>query len=267
MSVAIAMMLLAAGDPVLMPQEKWRLDVEEESCVLQRQFGAGSTQATLRIVPKVYSAQIALSLTPSPKLRRSVRIDSITVNSPRGVTEWRNAQTPTPGETIITKDGPPAFGQFDEGLLAALDAGGIITVSAEDGRRTALEVNNVAGARKALAGCMADLLPIAGITAEQRASIALGPQPQGNLADWFDERYYKPIDESGSFRSVLRARVNVNGHVDDCRIVTSSKVQKIDLLSCGLLLRFGQFMPAKNAGGQAVEGFFLLPVRVELLGG
>ncbi len=91
-------------------------------------------------------------------------------------------------------------------------------------------------------------------------SLATDPVPI-MIENWITWKDYpnSPVrpDPWPEGRVEFRLRVNALGKVSACQITKSSGYERLDKVTCKILLRRARFKPAKNADGEAIEGSYI----------
>ena len=65
-------------------------------------------------------------------------------------------------------------------------------------------------------------------------------------------------------RTTIRFTVDADGSAHDCRLWESSGSERLDRLTCGIVLRRFQFTPARDAAGRAVPEWLVMQFEWKL---
>jgi hypothetical protein len=90
------------------------------------------------------------------------------------------------------------------------------------------------------------------------ASLLAAPQPI-HLETWFSEDDFPDSvmdQEKTAFRPVTQTLVDAHGKIVGCRLETPSSSPEINGLACGIIMKRGQFQPARWSDGTAVAGVY-----------
>ena len=84
-----------------------------------------------------------------------------------------------------------------------------------------------------------------------------------NPGTWISPSEYQRMVEyklpEGTVR--FRVRVNADGTAKSCKVITTSGSPKLDQFACQSVNFYGRWEPARDARGNAVEGFWYSAAR------
>lgn len=268
----------------LQPFGPWRVDSSQAECRLMREFGAGSNSLTFLLTqgagPSRYDA--VLAGTVIPKLPKSLPLDLQLF--PQGT-----SQTVDVNSTLISKRGGRlgvvSWSDADASFLNNLEVAQHLSVSGGGDFAASIDLRGVRSAIAALRTCQDGLLRIWGVAHEvsktlkdlpkpvvavgggnpgfviaQRADLPEQPIVQGSWVSFLDYPN-EALRQEVSGAVVMALSLNPTGHVENCRVVVSSKFEPLDRRSCKVLTERARYTPARSANGDAVPSTVIERIR------
>lgn len=242
---------------------KWVIDQDDSRCLLTRTPPPGGAT----------TLEIALPLRETPVMA----IFSIAAAKRDLIETEQNAELIIlPGEKRFEGRASPlqkayesrfglAFRGTGPDLLDAIAAADGLAVSIHGKRLVEVGFNNAGSAVKALRKCRNDLLTFFGIDPEFYASLREVAKPKGvgSMAQWFHDADYpvEAMKKKAGGLTVARITVATNGRARDCTVVVSSGEASLDLKTCAILVRRGQFEPAIGADGKPTDAPIMASVN------
>ncbi len=130
------------------------------------------------------------------------------------------------------------------------DTGRIVTKAGTGG-------NGVAASGKVDAKTPVDTLPILDPVAAK---------PSNDPGNWVGTRDYRSSWINRGWTGVARftVTVGINGRVRDCRLVSSTGHDALDMATCKLVQQRARFTPARDSAGEKTTGSYTTAIRWEL---
>lgn len=93
-----------------------------------------------------------------------------------------------------------------------------------------------------------------------------GPEPIGNIADWFPVESYPPQARALGMegRTEFALDVDALGRITQCRILKTSGSELLDSATCTQAIINGRFRPGRDASGKAVPRAWQSSMRWKL---
>jgi hypothetical protein len=267
----------AAGQDTLTlkPSGDWTLDYAEDSCTLRRTFGGGESPAWLEIMqlaPGV-TYRITVSSSGLPMSRR--RAPAVRFLPDGAESSYDLAAYGDYGEgfegvafyAMILPTTPEDVAQLGvvptNGAVVASEAG---TTGVEVRRAfdppIVLQTGSLEGPLEAMRACMTDLVAHWDL-GSAKGKLLSRPVPR-NMARWSS-----PIRDSfprglvqfdGPSRIQARVIVGSDGKPETCRVIEPVVNDDYEQRTCGIILKDGEFEPARDAEGNPVRDIDVLNI-------
>lgn len=264
--LASAATLAVAADPAspLAPATKWQMDYAPNECRLLRSFGTGRDAVTVQFS----------RLDPVPHLEMTLvgqRLPATATSMPTrfSTTTILNVDARAQGYAGQGAVLPSIHFQPNAGIAAALRSDAVASqptrlgVKFGRGFAATIDLGSMKGPLAALDTCVDDLVRTMGLDpAEQRAR-ASGPEPVGNVGEWFRPGDYPPALNRMVAGGVVVVRlvVGANGAVTDCAVAKAGGDRAFEELTCSLATERGRFTPARGSAGQPIASVWARRIR------
>ena len=268
-----------ASGIAIQPSGPWRIEYTQDECHLQRDFGTGEHAVRLDISKAAGQGALDLALAGLgvPKLPR--RLNLSYKLDPQGL--WQSIEVISmpfekqPGRVIVGYDASAA-------MFNALSANQKLSFSYRDNLAITLNLSGAKPALAALQTCYEDLLrnwnidPALMLTPPDHGAgqstgnpgtviaqrLDLPDQPV-SLDTWVSWKDYPSValrQEIGG-TVVMALSVDVNGRVEKCRVVVSSKFDPLDRQSCQIMTSRARYTPFKNGAGDLLPSIAVERIR------
>lgn len=249
-------LLLAASAPApaLAPFGPWRVEAEDNLCLLTRGYGRPDRPVTVALQP-MFTGE---------------RMDVIVVTADTSSGQWEGDAVIAVGGgrkftgtfySVRLRDGQHRFTRLtvDSELWDAITDGAELTIRARS-LATTIRIVQPARARTAFDACQQDLLRGWGVDPANVGDKEHAPHG-GNLARYFGADSYPAaaLENGVSGRVVAVLQIDAAGAVAACRIVASAG-PALNEGTCATVRRV-RFRPATDAAGKPVASLYILPVR------
>jgi TonB family protein len=244
----------------LRPTSQWKVEYAERECRLTRNFGADQDLILFRLArgTSLTNYDIMLAGISIPKQSKGVDID-ITI-SPQNFTQSFNGENrdiPNRKERIL---------RWYDGDLVPILAGPRnqeLIVTSDKKYNVKLKMDDFPTALKAMETCHDDLLKGWGIDGPQMRALASMPEPKASPGTWASTKDY-PSDliraEIGGEVS-FKLDVSAEGLPTSCLVIVSSKNDKLDKVTCKIMMQRAKFKPALTADGSPEASHYISRVR------
>lgn len=297
---AMAPLLVAADEPVrLQPSSPWVVDYAENSCRLERTFGAGADETTLILESvgpgsvtmtavgrplKAYAgAKVATEILPvgigpfqgtaqqSTKFQPAVMWTFIPViafdphRPPKLLSELTEELT----QPRATRPPPIDLAQRSAALAARqamLAKATSLEVAPQGHTPVIFETGPLDAPVKAFDQCDRDLIRDVGLDPDVEAQV-VRPVWTPNIFKWVNAGTYPPqaLNLGQDSRVSARLLVDATGKVTKCISLTPFNTPEFNEATCAALAK-AHFEPAELANGQKVPSYYLLDVTFRVAG-
>lgn len=279
---------LAAPQPLkLAPTSKWHVDYAEERCRLAREFGDGTTKATVffdkygpgesfRMVvagdpvkTDVQQADIALRFGPVEETQRLFFLNGNLGDSNALVFggDIRIA-APSASETAAINAKRRGDPWIDLAPIAPerYSAVRYMELGRPLRRPVQFETGSLKSAFAALDKCVDDLVTRWGVDIEKHKTLTRKATPVDNPGKWMvSSDYPTEMLMAGQPAFVdFRLSVGADGKPTACHIQATTRPKAFDDAVCQSLMRRASFLPALDAGGQPIGSWWRSRVRFQL---
>lgn len=131
-----------------------------------------------------------------------------------------------------------------------------------------LNTGQLSGPLKALETCAVDSLKFWGIDPAVEATVATRPHPLRDPSKLMSDDDYPPeAIRLGKESSIeLWLNISATGQITKCRMISTYYSPEINDRMCTLTHKRQQFVPAKNAAGQAVPSYYIQSFKFRIQG-
>jgi TonB family protein len=125
-----------------------------------------------------------------------------------------------------------------------------------------LRLDGMEALSSVLDGCERTFIKDLGIDVAGVADIAI-PASAVKPTDVFDPADYPPeaIKRDLEGDTYILWQIDASGEPQECRILKSSGHDILDQRSCGVIMKRGRFVPARDSGGKSVDSYMSRRVR------
>lgn len=257
------LVLAATAAPLpLKPSGPWIVQVEDNMCLLERNYpiGKGPAKQVLIFQPLLDLPTMDFYVMSDRGSSGQQYLGKFTVRIEPGARSYTGRYY-----SVASDKSGNRVTRFtlERAVLDELRDGDVMTVQARP-VNSSFAIVRPDKARPALTGCIADLKKAWGVDTDDAARIAT--PLEGNPARYFNADSYPPEAYSqGIFgRVVTLLNVGTQGQVEKCRIVSSAG-KALNDGTCKVAMRI-RFKPARDAAGTALASTYVLPVRWVLPG-
>ncbi len=262
----------AQEEAVFRPAGNWIADYGDDYCRLARTFSDGQREMSLaleRLQPGAFvrliivgeglrpfrsADQIAYAFQPSGASGKARYVRSETPDRQPFVSFDPVTLAPlefTPGTP------PPMYDRAKELETARGITGFLLTEGLTSPVK--VETGSLRAPVEALQACADDLLTVWGLDAEKHktmtAMVVLNPNPQGVLPQGTIP--FGEFEKFAGGANQVRLLIGADGKVTDCAIYTPTLSQSLNDRICRLAKERATFVPAKDAGGQAMASVWM----------
>jgi len=238
----------ATPDALVMPAHQWIVDYSRIACTLARRIDGDGSPIVAFNAPfgrepgELVVADGGSELQASLDGEVQVRLDDAAPITVRARPEDRNGHP-------VSK-----LGRMPEDFLEHVAGARRLTVSKNDRLLFALDLPNTRAAIAELTRCNDDLLRSWGIDVAARH--ALGRKPRMRDTAWASQ-----VMPNASTFVVLTANISERGRPLACRVVISSRNERMDRAVCSAFRDQARFEPAQDAQGRPVPAQYVSQVR------
>jgi hypothetical protein len=283
--VAPAVQAQDAG--VFKPKGAWTADYGDQYCRLVRTFSNGKEELSLALErvqpgtdvrmifvggglspfrnadtigyqfgPSGAAAKSGYAKSTTPDGKPFMSFNPVTLAPPQmgpGATPGSPPPAFDPSKPFV----PPPYDRAKEQEAAT----GISAIALTEGLTSpvTIETGSLRAPMAAMQNCADDLLKVWGLDLEQHktmtAPVALVPNPQGVLPQGTI-----PFSEFGKMATggnLVRVIVGADGKPTSCQIYSPTLSETLNSKICKLVMDKASFVPAKDAGGQAMASFWM----------
>lgn len=260
-----------AGPSVFRPAGNWTADFGDDYCRLSRSFTDGKDTVSLaleRLKPGAQTGlilvgdgikafrgadQIGYTLLPGQAERSALPVRSRTADGKQYLNLGTVTLTPFTPPAPGTPPAPPPM--YDRAAEQAAGKG-ITAIALTKGMTTParIETGELGAPIQVLQECADDLVKSWGVDPKSTAAM-----PVGGGAGWLPQGtipYYDFAKMAGGANQV-RLMIDAAGKPTKCAIYQPTLGAALNDKICSLLMANGKFMPAKNAAGEAVAGYWI----------
>jgi hypothetical protein len=235
------------------PPGAWAIDYAKEYCVLSRDGLSGEVGVAFRTRPLSDEHDLLFYKFSNGRQEASLKGRLHGANGTAGPDRWvllerSSGQRKTVLETTITAE-----------ELAEAFATGLVHLTAETGVDVQAHLPSIDKARDALRACEEDLAKRWGVDPQEMRTWAKPAKAKSDLRELF---WGKDPSRYGMLQSHhVRAMITVDesGRALSCTIIEKSRVAWVNKQICDILLKEGQFEPARDAAGKPVRGKVVTP--------
>lgn len=254
MIASLVALALAAAPTSLTPSGPWRVEAEDDLCLLSHGFGPADAKVTLGFQPLFTDRNMELLiLAPDRTVDPHAGRATVTL-LPSG------RVVPAQYVSVQARDHLRRLTRLtvSSDVMGELARATVLTVTA-DRMAMSFQLPPSGNAVKAMDSCQHDLLVSWGVD-PALVDQAHAPQPH-DAARWFGPDAYPPeaygAGVTGRVISVLQ--VDAGGSVRNCRVVSGAG-DALNTATCASAMKI-RFTPAHDDAGKAVGSIYVLPVR------
>lgn len=248
----------------IQPSSKWVSELDNEMCILSRNYGTGDDELQFAIRPLPGDSKIEFALVAHNKASRFYREGTAEVTLMPGGQSAKGAlrEYSIPDRKKILR----FF--VDRKAVSGLSDANAIELAVEGRAPVRLALSSTGAAMRAVAECEDVLMEHWGFDPAVQRSLSREPEPVESPAEWLKASDYPVGARRGGLTGVVRARwrVGTDGMLRDCAVVQGSGWDLLDQTTCEALAKRARFRPALDAGGQPVETLFSATVCWRLEG-
>ncbi|MBO9517959.1 MAG: hypothetical protein J7493_07810 [Porphyrobacter sp.] len=267
---------------VFKPKGSWTADYGEDYCRLVRTFSDGKDELSLALEriqpgndvrmifvggglsPYRNADTIGYQFGPSGTAAKSGYVKSNTADGKQFVSFNPVTLAPlvAPGAPMPAFDPtkpfvPPPYNRAKEQEAAT----GVSMIALSEGLTSPvkIETGSLRAPMAAMQTCADDLLKVWGLDPEKHktmiAPVALNPNPQGVLPQGTVP--FSEFSKLAGGGNQVRVIVGADGKPTSCKIYSPTLSESINTKICNLVMEKASFVPAKDAGGQAMASFWM----------
>jgi TonB family protein len=234
--------------PLALPANQWTVDYSRTACTLARRVGGEGSPIVAFNAPFGSEPGELVVLEAGSALRAGldgevqVRLDDGPAITVRARPEERS------GRPLLR------LGRMPEDFLDRVAGARQLTVTKANQPLIVLPLANARGAIEELTRCNDDLLRSWGIDVAARR--ALSRKARARSFDWA-----AGVMPAASTFLVLTADISERGRATSCRVVVSSRNERMDRAVCRLVQNEAHFEPALDAQGRPVAAQYVTQIR------